>query len=57
MIELRTKDEFELAYRRTQDRDGHSYDPYDIAVAWVGYQKNPADYAWVFDSSTNERSE
>ena len=42
-----TKDEFELAYRRTMDEGGHSYDAWDIKQAWYGYQQNPKDFDWV----------
>lgn len=42
-----TKDEFELAFRRAMDNNGESYDPYDIAANWGGYQKDPSKYEWL----------
>lgn len=40
------RDQFELAFRRTQDEGGHSYDPFDIEAAWSHYQDG-GDYSWL----------
>jgi len=49
MIELVTKNEFELAYRRAMYRGGHGYDDWDVAMNWKGYQEDPSKYGWVFE--------
>ena len=51
---MKSKDEFELAYRRAMDKDGSSYDPWDLAFAWTQYQENPEEYGWVFEADEPE---
>ena len=44
---FKTLDEFELAFRRHQDSEGCSYDPWDIMMARREYQVNPRKYDWL----------
>lgn len=46
MDEHLSREEFERLYRRAMEDEGHSYDGWDMAMAWESYQKG-APYEWL----------
>jgi hypothetical protein len=44
---MMTKTEFKMAYINYCNDGGHSYDPWDLAAAWDGYQANPAEFDYL----------
>ena len=38
---------FELRYRKYMEKNGCSYDPWDIREAWKQYQEAPEKYQYI----------
>ena len=48
MTILHDEQAFDYAYRNYMDKGGHSYDEWDIRMAWKHYNNDPGYYDFLF---------
>jgi len=53
---MKTRDEFELAFRRYMELGGHGYDPWDIAAKWLSYKDNPEKFSYLFNNNVENKN-
>lgn len=49
MTILNDEQAFNNAYRNYMEKGGHSYDEWDIRMAWSHYKLDPSDYDFLFE--------